>query len=111
MVSYEVCLGWRHGSLPNVKEHKERREGPYSERTRNQILKELEERIKVMVKGLLEALMQEERKMYLEEHCAQRSKRAGEGAKASGLCRSVDGNLPWSPGTIDEALCPRLRLL
>lgn len=44
--------------------------------------------------------------MYLEEHCAQRSKRAGEGAKASGLCRSVDGNLPWSPGTIDEATMP-----
>ena len=38
------------------------------EKTREEILKELKERIKVMVKEFLEALMREERGIYLEEH-------------------------------------------
>ena len=38
------------------------------DKTREEILKEVEERIKVMVKGLLESIMREERAMYLEEH-------------------------------------------
>jgi len=36
--------------------------------TREEILKEVEERIKTMVKELLEALMKEEREIYLENH-------------------------------------------
>ena len=36
--------------------------------TREEILKEVEERIKTMVKELLEALMKEEREIYLESH-------------------------------------------
>ena len=35
---------------------------------REEILKEVEERIKTMVKELLEALMREEREIYLENH-------------------------------------------
>ena len=35
---------------------------------REEILKEVEERIKTMVKELLEALMKEEREIYLENH-------------------------------------------
>ena len=38
------------------------------DKTREEILKEVEERIKAMVKGLLESIMREERAMYLEEH-------------------------------------------
>ena len=38
------------------------------EKTREEILKEVEERIKTMVKELLEALMKEEREIYLESH-------------------------------------------
>jgi transposase-like protein len=38
------------------------------DKTREEIVRELEERIKVMVKGLLESLMQEEREIYLEDH-------------------------------------------
>ncbi|MDR5704238.1 MAG: transposase, partial [Armatimonadota bacterium] len=36
--------------------------------TRQELLKQVEERIKAMVKDLLEAIMREERAMYLEEH-------------------------------------------
>jgi len=38
------------------------------DKTREEILKEVEERIKAMVKRLLEAIMREERAIYLEEH-------------------------------------------
>ena len=38
------------------------------DKTREEILKEVEERIKTMVKELLEALMKEEREIYLESH-------------------------------------------
>jgi len=44
------------------------RKAPIADEAREQILKELEERIKSMVKELLEDLMQEERKIYLEKH-------------------------------------------
>jgi len=37
-------------------------------KTREEILKEVEERIKTMVKELLEVLMKEEREIYLENH-------------------------------------------
>jgi len=40
-------------------------------KTREEILKEVEERIKTMVKELLEALMREERGLYLENHPTQ----------------------------------------
>jgi len=42
-----------------------------------EILKEVEERIKTMVKELLEALMEEEREIYLEHHPT----------KANGYCQ------------------------
>jgi len=38
------------------------------QKTCEEILKEMEERIKTMVKELLEALMKEEREIYLENH-------------------------------------------
>jgi len=46
-------------------------------KTREEVLKEVEERIETMVKELLEALMREEREIYLENHPT----------KANGYCQ------------------------
>jgi hypothetical protein len=50
------------------KTRKERRKTAMRQKTCEEILKEMEERIKTMVKELLEALMKEEREIYLENH-------------------------------------------
>ncbi|MEM1684418.1 MAG: transposase, partial [Nanopusillaceae archaeon] len=47
---------------------KERREGHHADKTRKEILREVGEQIKAMVKELLERLMREERALYLAEH-------------------------------------------
>ena len=44
------------------------RKAPIGNKTREEIVKEVEERIKTMVKELLEALMREERDIYLKDH-------------------------------------------
>ena len=64
-VSGSVSAG-RHGSLPRKTWN--RKGGPYSGKTREEILKEVEERVKVMMKGLLESILREEQAMYLEQH-------------------------------------------
>ena len=55
----------QHGSLPR-KDSKRKEGRTLRDKTREEILKEVEERIKTMVKELLEVLMKEERKIYLE---------------------------------------------
>ena len=47
------------------------RKAPIGNKTREEIVKEVEERIKTMVKELLEALMREERDIYLKDHPAK----------------------------------------
>jgi len=50
------------------KTRKERRKTTMRKKTCEEILKEMEEQIKTMVKELLEALMKEEREISLENH-------------------------------------------
>ena len=56
----------QHGSLP--RKTGKGRKAPIANKTRDEILEEAGERIKTMVKELLEALMREEREIYLENH-------------------------------------------
>ncbi|KUK27328.1 MAG: Transposase mutator type, partial [Acetothermia bacterium 64_32] len=66
------------------------------DKTREEILKELEERIKAMVKGLLERLMVEERAMYLEKNPT----------KANGY---YTGDLLTLVGPVKDLRVPRVR--
>ena len=63
-----MCPRGEYASLP--RKGKRRKEGGPLYRTKpaEEILKELEERIKTLAKELLEALMREERGIYLEDH-------------------------------------------
>ena len=48
--------------------HLERRESYHAKKARNKMVKAFEAELKELVRGLLEALMREERAMYLETH-------------------------------------------
>ena len=58
------------GSTVAFRKNKEWKGGkaPIADKTREEIVKEVEERVKTMIKSLLETLMKEERELYLEEH-------------------------------------------
>ncbi len=65
MVSREVCLRSSNGSLPR-KTRNGREDDPRADKSCEEILKEVEEQLKAMVKGLLESILREEQAMYLE---------------------------------------------
>lgn len=66
------------------------------DKTRKEIIREVEERIKTMVKDVLESLMREEREIYLEEHPT----------KANGY---YTRSLLTLAGPVEELRVPRVR--
>jgi putative transposase len=58
----------QHSSLPRKGSKRKGGKASVADKIREQILKEVEVRIKTMVKEMLEALMREEREIYLEQH-------------------------------------------
>ena len=68
VASHQLCPTGKYGSLP--RKDRRRKEGRplWGTKPAEEILEELEERIKTIAKELLEAVMREEREIYLEDH-------------------------------------------
>ncbi|MEN3010894.1 MAG: transposase [Candidatus Bipolaricaulaceae bacterium] len=66
------------------------------DKTHKKILREVEERVKEMVKALLERIMREERELYLEQHPT----------KANGYCTR---DLLTLVGPVEDLRVPRVR--